>query len=224
MKILRSSIKQIVRPPLHRPDLSRTYDIFGSDYGGWPVIKGSLLANSRVLSFGVGKDVTFDLGLIAAVGCRVHAFDPTPRCREWLDRQSLPELFRFHPVGLSNRTDTLCFYAPNEDNHVSFTQSEARNENQMVELPVRSLREIVDDLEIDRVDFLKMDIEGSEYDAIPDILTRGPLPHQLCIEFHHGMFGYTNQQTREAVANLRAAGYRLYFVSSTGREYAFVRN
>ena len=55
----------------------------------------------------------------------------------------------------------------------------------------------------------------------PDIADRGPRPSQLCIEFHHGMHGFTDDDTRRAVALLKAAGYVLFYVSETGREYGF---
>lgn len=214
--------KSWIIPPLHKPERREPYDVLGSDYGGWPVIKGSLGPDSCVFSFGVGEDVSFDLALIEKCGCRVFAFDPTPRCLDWLAGQELPELFVFHPVGLSDSTKTLRFYAPDNDKFVSYTQSEARSVNEMVELPVRSLREIANDLEARNLDFVKMDVEGSEYDAIPEMLRSGPLPRQLCIEFHHNMFGYTGEDTRAAVSLLREAGYELYYVSSTGHEYGFV--
>jgi hypothetical protein len=46
-------IKRLTHPPLHRPDNRLTYQILGSDYGGWPVIDGSLSPESVIYSFGV---------------------------------------------------------------------------------------------------------------------------------------------------------------------------
>jgi len=214
--------KRLMRPNLHRSEISVPYRVIGSDYGGWPVITGTLDADSCVYSFGVGQDITFDLGLIEAFACRIEAFDPTPRCREWIETQNLPALLRFHPIGLADRTTVLRFFAPDNDDHVSFTVSEGRTGNSMVELPVRALCEIAEDLGDSRIDLLKMDIEGAEYDVVPDLLRRGPMPAQLCIEFHHRMFGYSDAQTRQAVAQLREAGYQLFYVSDIGHEYGFV--
>ena len=71
-------------------------------------------------------------------------------------------------------------------------------------------------------DLLKMDIEGFEYGVIDDVLA-GPLrPAQWAIEFHHRMMHFDPDQTRRAVGQLEAAGYRLFAVSNVGHEYSFV--
>ena len=224
VKTLFRKLKRAFRPPLHRPEATRSYQVLGSDYGGWPVIDRSLTPGSRVLSFGVGEDISFDLAVIDRFGCRVDAFDPTPKSRDWVGHQSLPPQFRFHPVGLSDRTEILRFAAPENPGHVSFSATAKRHDAAAVELPVRALREIVQEIGIVHVDLLKMDIEGSEYAAITDIVENGPLPDQLCVEFHHGMHDCAPQQTLAAVAQLQSVGYRLYHVSEGGREYAFVRD
>jgi FkbM family methyltransferase len=214
-------VKRVVRPPLHRPERHTAYRVLGTDYGGWPVIDGSLTAQSRVFSFGVGEDISFDLELIKRFGCEVDAFDPTPRSCAWIAGQDLPPGFRFHPVGLSDRTATLRFAAPANEEHVSFSIRGVEKAAEVIELPVQSLGELNMKAGAGRIDLLKMDIEGSEYDVVPDIADRGPRPSQLCIEFHHGMYGFTDDDTRRAVALLKAAGYVLFYVSETGREYGF---
>ena len=39
-----------------------------------------------------------------------------------------------------------------------------------------------------------MDIEGSEYVVIDDILTHDVRPRQLLTEFHHGMYGIARRE------------------------------
>jgi len=46
----------------------------------------------------------------------------------------------------------------------------------------------------------------------------------LCIEFHHRMYSIPNQTTIDAVDRLRAAGYRLFYVSPSGQEYGFAHD
>lgn len=218
-------VKSHLRPPLHRPDQTAPYVFLGSDYGGWPVLKDSLTSESCVYCFGVGDDISFDLAVIECFGCAVKAFDPTPRSMRWLQQAEIPDNFKFLPVGLSDKTKTLRFSAPPHASHVSYTTGARDTETDFVELPVKALDEILGDTGDTgkTIDLLKMDIEGSEYDAVPDMIAKGILPKQLCIEFHHRMFGYTEAQTRGVVDVLRAAGYKLYFVSDAGREYGFYR-
>lgn len=213
--------RRLFHPPLHRPDSRISCKMLGSDYGGWHVIDGSLSPESRVYCFGVGHDISFDLAVMARYGCAIEAFDPTPRCVAWLKQQSVPKDFHFHQVGLSDRTEVLRFSAPPEDQFVSYTVAERADSTEVVELPVRPLDVLMRDLGDQKLDFLKMDIEGSEYPAVADMINKGILPTQLCIEFHHRMFGYSEDQTRDAVSRLRTAGYSLHYVSPGGREYAF---
>lgn len=75
----------------------------------------------------------------------------------------------------------------------------------------------------DRVDLLKMDIEGSEYSVISDIIESKVKVGQILVEFHHRMIGSGGvQSTVKAVAQLRGAGYLLYDISPRGLEFAFV--
>lgn len=218
-------LRRILKPPLHKPEIKADYVFLGSEYGGWPVLRDRLTAESCVYAFGVGDDISFDLGVIETYGCTVKAFDPTPRCMEWVRRTDTPTGFDFHPVGLSDRTQVLRFSAPLQSDHVSYTVGERVHETDMVELPVKALDEIMAELgDTGReIDLLKMDIEGSEYGALADMLAKGMLPKQLNVEFHHEMFGYSNKQTDDMVDALRQAGYKLFFVSSVGREYGFYR-
>jgi hypothetical protein len=74
-----------------------------------------------------------------------------------------------------------------------------------------------------RLDVLKMDIEGAEYDVITDILATGIEVGQLLIEFHHRFAGVGIERTRQAITALNAAGYRIFFTSESGEEYSLIR-
>src|SRR5438128_8046789 len=50
---------------------------FGLAYGRWTV-PATLDEQSVAYLAGIGRDITFDLSLIARFGCTVHAFDPVP--------------------------------------------------------------------------------------------------------------------------------------------------
>lgn len=222
--LLRPSVrrlKRLWRPPLHCPEGKFSYRVLGTEYGAWPVLDDSLDPESIVYCFGVGDDISFDLALINGFGCSIEAFDPTPRCISWLEKQSLPESFHFHDVGLSDCKKVLSFSAPPEGNFLSYTVAKRTDSPEVVELPVKPLDTLMAGLGHSRIDFLKMDIEGSEYPVIVDMVKKEIFPQQLCIEFHHGIHSYSQEDTRAAVALLQRTGYVLHYVSDGGHEYGF---
>ena len=209
----------LIHWPTYRP---RSLEHLGSGYGGWTVVPDLLGAQSVVYSVGVGSDVTFDRALIDRFGCTVHTFDPTPMARAWIARQELPPRFVFHPIGLANEDEDVAFAMPLREGWDSFSLPKEGTTEEVVHCPVRRLETIAADLGHDRIDLLKMDIEGFEYGVIDDVLA-GPLrPAQWAIEFHHRMMHFDPDQTRRAVGQLEAAGYRLFAVSNVGHEYSFV--
>jgi len=220
--------RQVVRPlmhrRLHRPDTRRRQTIYGSEYGGWPILDGSVDLNSVVYSFGVGEDVSFDLAVIEHLGATVHAFDPTPKCKQWIARQQLPAKFQFHDYGIAACDGEVEFYPPANPDHVSYSlQPTQHHHGQPVIRAVHRLSTIMSLLGHSELQVLKMDVEGFEYDVIDSMLQDQILPPQLLVEFHHGLYGLPTGRTESSVARLRTAGYRIFYVSAVGREYGFTR-
>jgi len=224
LRELKSIARRVLRPPLHGPEVRLAHDFLGTDYGGWPLLSEYTPPGPLIFSFGVGEDISFDLAAIDRFSATVHAFDPTPRSLAWIRQQRLPERFHFHPIGIAAEDGSAEFFAPTRDVNVSYSASPNKGSDPAlaVRAPVKRLSTILAELGTPTPDVLKMDIEGFEYDVLPDILSSGLRPPQILVEFHHRMYGYPNNRTEDAVNRLRKAGYLLYFVSESTHEYAFV--
>jgi hypothetical protein len=74
----------------------------------------------------------------------------------------------------------------------------------------------------ERVDLLKLDIEGAEYDVLADLLSSTIRIGQLLVEFHHLKSKPAQAATRKAVAALNAAGYLITAISDLGVESSFL--
>jgi FkbM family methyltransferase len=197
----------------------------GSEYGGWWICPNGISAGSVVYSFGIGTDISFDLSLIETYGLTVDGFDPTPASIAWLKAQRLPGQFRWQELGIAAYDGRATFFAPANPGHVSHSVvPPVGSDRQRVEVDVRRLSSIMGSLGHDRVDILKLDIEGAEYEVLDDILAGRVRPGQLLVEFHHRVAGIGVDRTRRAVAGLKAAGYRIFSVSDTGEEYGFIRS
>ena len=198
----------------------------GSYYGGWTVLPKLIGPKSIVYSFGIGDDISWDLGMIDRFGVTVHGFDPTPRCVTWLRRQKLPEAFCFHEVGLANYDGQATFVmrnsAPDWSSYNIASASEDAYEN--VTCPVQRLATIMKSLSHDYIDVLKLDIEGAEYDVLQDIMAGVVRTKQLLIEFHYFEdLERRLKDTKVAINGLNRDGYRIFSRSASGYEFGFVR-
>ena len=179
-----------------------------------------------VLSFGVGEDVSFDQGLIEKYHCTVLAFDPTPRSIDWVKESGIvSDCFRFYPYGISDRDGELVLYPPPDPTHVSFSVVRREGSPQALRLPVKRLSTIIKELGISRIDILKMDIEASEYDVIPDLvkeIRQGLEVDQVLIEFHHRFEGKSIADTRQMIRELNGVGLYVFSVEKD-EEFSFIR-
>lgn len=200
------------------------HERFGSDYGGWDVVTGTLGANSVVYSFGVGEDATFDLGLINRFGMTIHAFDPTPKSITWVGEQKLPKEFVLHAYGLATVDGNATFYPPENPDHISHSMLEkSATKTRAITLPVKCLKTIMGELGHNAIDVLKLDIEGAEYEVLDSLVDSEIRPRQLLVEFHHRFTDAGIETTRKAVKGLQKQGYRLFCVSRSVEEFCFIR-
>jgi FkbM family methyltransferase len=218
-------IKRLMgKHPFISRDVIMPVERFGTEYGGWNLRKGSVQKDSIVYSIGIGEDISFDLGIIEKYGCKVFAYDPTPKVVQWLKGQNLPQAFDFHTVGLASADGRVEFFAPENPDHVSHSaKPSSQHKGEMLFFEVKKLATLMAKNGHSHIDLLKMDIEGFEYDALRNILEEKLDVRQVLVEFHHGMYSFSNRETLEAVNALRNAGYKLFCISDSGREYSFYR-
>jgi FkbM family methyltransferase len=155
----------------------------GSHYGGWWVPASALTRESVAYCAGAGEDITFDLELLSR-RVRVTTFDPTPRSVKYVDSLRIEDdHFRFVPVGWWNEDTELELYAPRDPAHASYSALDLQGTGESITVPVRRVASLARDLGDTTLDIIKMDIEGAETVVIPDLLSSGPLPRVLCVEF-----------------------------------------
>lgn len=209
---------------LHSSELNIDTLVFGDEYEGWAIAEHKTSKDSIVYSFGIGEDISFDLGIIEQFGCYVFGFDPTPKSAAWISQQRLPQQFVFHRLGIGATDGEVKFYPSAKESGVSFSAEPTPGcDLPPVIAPVRRLSSILNFTGHSSIDILKMDIEGFEYEVIADLTQTHIRPGQILVEFHHGMYGIDNSRTIEAVGTLRALGYQIFNVSNSHREYGFLR-
>ena len=207
--------------------VKRSRITFGNRFADWTFCPDNIDEHSVIYSFGVGEDASFDLKLIEHYQLQVRGFDPSPRSIEWVTGQNLTDKFHFYPYGLSARDGTITFSEPAEANIHSLkirdTVDGGNAGLKTHKLPVHRLSTIMQNLGHNKIDLLKMDIEGAEYEVIEDIVDASLPITQILIEFHHRFPDIGIGKTRRAIARLNEAGYKIFNVSASGEEISFIK-
>lgn len=192
----------------------------------WVIAQGALDADSVIYSFGVGDNIAFDLALIEQFEATVHAFDPTPRAIEWIRRQPLPDRFRFHAFGVGARDGQMRFFPPRRGTSLNFSPVDRGfdfGQKTTVDAPVKRIVTIMNELGHDRIDLLKIDIEGGEYDVIRDLIDSGATCRQLLVEYHHNFQAFSIEDTVQSIRLLNDAGYAVFDISKRGYEVSLLK-
>lgn len=175
----------------------------------------NLSKNSRggtIYSFGIGEDLSFSQEMLDKFDCKVYAFDPTPKSIQYVQNHTLNHepRFSFYPVGLSAADEVADFFLPTNKEYVS---GSIQSRDELLATPIKvnmkRLSTITKELGHTHIDVLKMDIEGSEFSAIQDILDSGVDFDQLCIEEHSRFFDDGKKKLKTMVRSLRKHGYLL---------------
>jgi len=196
-------------------------------FGDWALDTGRLRPGDVVYAVGVGKDLSVEAELVRRHGVRVHAFDPSPESLRWVAGQALPDGLEFHALGIAEHDGRLTLRAREAESGgapVMYSAVDTTRTGPAVEVECLSLASAARRLGHARIALLKLDVEGAEYGALRSMLAGDLRPGQILVEFHHRFPGLGKAHTERAVADLRAAGYRLACIADTGREFTFVRD
>lgn len=179
----------------------------GTSYGGWALPDAALQPDAVCYLAGVGEDVSFDLALIDTCGCEVHAFDPVPESVSLAESvEAEHPKWHFHPYGLWSEDTTLRFSDNPIDGYVSRSATDMHGTQRGIEFAVRSLPSLMAEFGHDRIDLLKLSVEGSEYELIDALIASKVPAATVCVEFAQPA---PLARVRGAVEQMQVAGYEL---------------
>ena len=194
--------------------------------GGWNIVAGSLSESSVVVDVGIGEDASFAESIIKRYGCTVCAFDPTPRAREYVAKLAEPRLKLFER-GIGPRPGLAQFFLPSNGKQVSGSlRHEFHLRGPSIEVEVVTIGQVFELLKRRRINLLKLDIEGTEYDLIrsAEFQRYASAIDQFCVEFHHRWKSLGKGSTLGAVAMLKSLGFECAWrCRSTNEEFLFVQ-
>ena len=198
----------------------------GERSGVWPVLDSTLKnKNLTVYSFGLGNNISWELDLISRYDVKVFAFDPTPASVDWLAEQKLPQTLHFQAIGLADYCGELSFYIPRRLGRFNYSvvNRGGKYPDQTINCQVKDLATLCEENHHKHIDILKLDIEGSEMSALPNILDSGISIDKLLIEFHYNYKGISYSDTIALIQRLQSLGYELFWLSYRAYEFGFIR-
>ncbi len=243
---MRLSVKNIIPAPLVSPlktvrDRLRFLHIgllgvrasvntvyYGSTYGGY-AIPPDIVRNTVGVCCGAGEDISFEIAMAKELGARVHILDPTPRSVSFCERSlsqflgtPQKELLYFHPYGVWSESKMMRFYAPTNPDHVSHSVVNLQNTSEYFEAKVLSPDDVMDQINESSIQFLKLNIEGAEYEVIRSWFNAGHRPRIICINFdelHSPADSGAVERLRQLVKDFTKASYVPVNIYSTKVTY-----
>ena len=166
-----------------RPTVSVPLTLHGRN---WMVPDGLLRPGDLCYSGGVGEEIDLELWMAKDKGVRIALFDPTPRSIKFMEKlkaNGLPSLIEFHACGLWKRDETLRFYAPHDPTWVSHTVDCNDPNRPYFDAPCRSIGAFMKQFGHERVDIVKLNIEGAEQAVLESMLEDKIVPRVLMLTF-----------------------------------------
>jgi len=219
----------------------------GNDYSFCMVPEKSLSESSIVYSFGAGEDIHSDISLVRKYGCKVTIFDPTPKAikhfNELKDHTLQGQAYhcdsglsydvsdteigkiQFKELALWKEDTSLKFFLPEDPNHVSCSINNIQNTNDYIEVEANKLSSIMEKLGHPYIDYLKLDIEGAEFEVLENILEENIDIRTIYLEYHYYEVNKPLKNIRrinKSLNELILSGYQLIH-NDSNRYYTLVK-
>ena len=173
--------------------------------------------SSVMVDMGLGFDADFSVAMIKRYELTSYGFDPTQKHAPALQKiaDHSDGHFHYHQVGIGAEAGSVTFHESVENVSGSIMSGHTNVKSDAInsyDVTLITLDDAFDHTPDGRADFLKMDIEGPEYDILRKIASETiRRADQWCVEFHHDTIdGLTFPMTMECVRRFEAAGYRTY--------------
>ncbi len=173
----------------------------------------NLTSSSVVVDVGCGHVAEFSRSMISRYNLTAYGVDPTKKHSvhlEKLEKESQGN-FVYLPYAVTKQNGLMKFYESVENesgstlsqhnNVVSFATSE-------YEVESVNLQTLAQKTGKPTIDFLKLDLEGAEYELLHHVTEKELAPFkQIFVEFHHHCTHYSVKQTDAIVKHIEQLGF-----------------
>jgi FkbM family methyltransferase len=161
-------------------------ELLGSVYGGWLMPPDLIGPGWLCYTVGAGGDVSFDCELVRRFGARVRTFDAVEAfVADALREAEGDERFSAHHAAIATADGPLRMQVSHDPRSSSVSSAGLYESSSYVELPGRTLPSLMSELGDERIDLLKLDVEGGEYELMPTLSLRELGVKVFAIQLHH---------------------------------------
>ena len=177
----------------------------GSPYGGWLLPDGLIQPGWLCYCVGAGGDVSFDVALMDRFDAKVRSFDPVAEYVQAAVRDAGPDpRFSAHQAAIAGVDGPIRMQVTHDCNSRSVSPAGLYESDSFIEVPGRTLPSLMAELGDTRIDLLKLDIEGGEYELLHTLDMNALGVKLFAVQLHHTG---TVRQARKLIADLRDDGY-----------------
>ncbi len=179
----------------------------GSTPGGWELPDGVLRPGAICYCVGSGGDISFDIELIHRYGAIVRAVDPVPEYEQAALHEAAAEPnFSFRRAALAAFNGPVRMQVHHEAVSHSVSAAGLYDSHQWIEAEGRTLKSLMRDFGDERMDLLKVDVEGAEYELLPTLNLRSTGAKVFATQLHHVRSVRT---ARRLITMIEAQGFKL---------------
>lgn len=182
---------------------------------------------SVVIDAGCGHEAEFSRHLIEKYGLQAFGVDPTRKHTPFLKilEDTTKGKFRCLPLAVTPINGFITFHESRQNESGSILSSHTNMQNDdTITYSVESvnLKGLVQRIGATPVDFLKLDLEGAEYELLNEIGDEDINAFkQIFIEFHHHCTNHTARETKLLVRNICNKGFKVF--TRDRRNYLFYK-
>lgn len=203
----------------------KNVEYFGSDYGGF-YLDANLPELPVIIDVGIGEDMSFSESITKIrPKSKIYALDPTTKSYKWYKSTNISKNknIKFYKLALSTYSGVSEFYFPKNSKHISCSLEINSNvlKESSEKVKTISFLDLCKLEKLSKIDVLKIDIEGSEYDVLCDFKKMDLLPKQICVEFHDRFYNILKPKSIVTHNHLLSLGYSVIGISKKLQEITY---
>ena len=212
----RKLIKKFTKENLDQLDDQKIINV-----GNYLIKENILNSKSIIYSFGIGENLGFEKKIADTFKCSVYCFDPTSLAKNFMEKEKYNKTsIIFQPYGIWNVDGKIKFFYQDENNlnnsGGSITNLFETNKYDLLEC--FKLSTLMKKNNHNKVDVVKLDIEGASIEVIHNFMNENINPNQIVVEFEYSEtdeideseFEIWSKKLKEIISLMKTKNYKCY--------------